>query len=606
MKLVYNKKSNDPFYYIQHGVRVGDKVKTVTIKKLGRHSELAKSYDDPLAYALSELEKCQKEYNSSQKLEKGKKLSKESINVCKSNTLNIGYIYLQKIYSDLKLKDFFKDNSLDRKFLFDPNEINRFLIFDRFLEPESKLASVKNLHKFYEKPKFTHQQVLRFMDFLAENYDEYLAHLFKASNNIVDRDTSICYYDCTNYFFETEEADVYIDDTTGEEIKGLKQFGPCKENRPNPIVEMGLFMDKDGIPLSMGIFPGNENEQKTVSKVETKMLKTLKNKKIIYCADAGLGSSSIRLYNDMNNRAFIVTQSIKKLSEDLQNKVFKDEGYKLLSSDKEIKLKQMQTFDKNNEENLSLYNDNAYKEIYVDSMVDLGLFEEKTLKNGKTKKVKSKGTLYQKVIITYSRKTAEYQKHIRNKQIERAKYLIKKGVDDVRKGPNDIARFITKKDKTKNEYILDEEKIAYEEKFDGFYAIATNLITDKAQDIIRISSERNKIEECFRVLKTNFDARPVYHRLDNRIVAHFMICYSTLLIYRLLEKKLKEKEYKFTIDEIIYSLRNIAVCFNGTKYIPLYNYGEILDALNDITGIDLNADFFMPSYLNKNFKKISN
>ena len=537
--------------------------------------------------------------------EKGKKLDKTNNKICNSNVLNIGYFYLQYFYSKLKIKDFIDELSETRKFTFNLNDITRFIVFDRILNPKSKLSTLKDLSHFYEKPIIEYQHILRGMDVLAENYDKYLKHLFINSNNIVTRDTSICYYDCTNYYFEIEEPDIYIDEVTGEEITGLRQYGPSKEHRPNPIVEMGLFMDKDGIPISMGIFSGNMNEQKTVSGIETKMIKSLKKKEFIYCGDAGLGSASIRAFNDMGGRAFIVTQSIKKLSEEFQKELLKDEGFKLFSNDKSITLKELKTFDKSKEENINLYEDKAYKSLIVDSNIDLGLLEEKTQKNGKIKYIKSKADLKQKIIITYSRKMAEYQKHIRNKQIERAKALIKKGVDDIRKGPNDISRFIMKEQKAKDVYILNEEKIAQEEKFDGFYALATNLLEDKEIDIININSERYKIEDCFRVLKTNFDARPVYHRLDNRITAHFMICYTSLLIYRLLEKKLKEKDYNFTINEILESLKSINVFQDEDKYKPIYEQGQFLDAMNDITQIDLDSTYFKQTYFKKIIKKIS-
>ena len=605
MKLVYNKKSPDPFYYIQHGYRIGEKVKTVTICKLGRHSELAKIYPNPLEYALSVLKQYQNDYNST-KDEKGEKLSrdnKDNQRIIKSNAKNIGYIYLQHIYHLLNLDSYFEKIAEDRKYLFDSNEINRFLTFDRILEPHSKLATVNNLHKYFENPEFTHQQVLRFMDVLSANYDSYLDHLYKNSNNIVKRDTSVCYYDCTNYYFEIETADKCVDDVTGEIIYGLRQYGINKEHRPNPIVEMGLFMDKNGIPITMGIFPGNTNEQVTATPLETKMTKILNGKNFIYCGDAGLGSASIRVFNSIGGRAFIVTQSIKKLSDELKEKVFKDEEYKLLSSDEPITLKELMEFNKYDETKLALYEDKAYKSIFVDSNVELGLYEEKTLKNGKKKIVKSKGKLEQRIIITYSRKAAEYQKKIRNKQIERAKALISKGKDDIRKGPNDIARFIKKKNDVKDEYILDEELIANEAKFDGFYALATNLLLDSAQDIIEVNSQRWKIEDCFRVLKTNFDTRPVYHRLDPRIVAHFMICYTALLIYRLLEVKLKEKGYNYTINEIISSLKNIEVFEQEGKYFTTYNYGEILSALNDTFDVDIDSKYFMSKDLNKLIKK---
>jgi len=610
VKIWYDRKSKDPSYFVQQGIRNGKKVTTKNIFKIGKHSELlAQGHADPLAYAKEVV----KEYNKKMKSEKvdleitidfNKKLIPSDNVFSKSTTLNIGYFYLQDIYNKLKIKDFISDITKDSKITFNLNDINRFLTFDRILAPKSKYAALGSLENFYEKPKFEYQHILRGMDVLASNYDNYLKHLYEQSENIVKRDTSVCYYDCTNYYFEIENEDSdYIDEVTGEVMPGFRKYGPSKEHRPNPIVEMGLFMDKNGIPLSMGLYPGNTNEQKTVNELETKLIRQLKNKKIIYCADAGLGSASIRTLNDMAGRAFIVTQSIKKLSEELQKEVFEDRNYKLLSNDSKTTLAHMKSFDRFDENNLSLYNDKAYKVIDVDSNVDLGLFEEKKLQNGKTKLVKSKAILKQRIIITYSRKMAEYQKNIRNKQIERAKYLISKGVDDIRKGPNDIARFI--KSETKNVYSLDLDRIANEEKYDGFYALATNLEDESIKEIIEINAQRYKIEDCFRVLKTNFDAHPIYHRLEPRIIAHFMICYSALLIYRLLENKLKEKGYHFTINEILNTLKNMNVSNrDGLFYEAEFTSSKVCTALNDLFNYRLDKKYYQNSELTKLVKKI--
>lgn len=608
MKLSYNRNSKDPIYYISQSIRNGKKTTSFNVCKIGKHSELlAQGIENPLEYAKNQVKK----YNNSLLEEKvsysidinfEEKVSPSVENTSKSLSSNIGYFYLQHFYSKLKIKDLLNDISKDRKFNFNINDITRFLVFDRILYPKSKLATVNNLNFYYEKPEFSHQNVLRAMDVLSDNYDLFLNHLFTESNNIVKRDTSVCYYDCTNYYFEIESPDEqYFDDVTGEYLYGLRQYGPSKEHRPNPIVEMGLFMDKDGIPITMGLFPGNMNEQKTVANLETKMIKNLNNKKLIYCGDAGLGSASIRTFNDMGGRAFIVTQSIKKLSESLQNELLKDEGFKLLSSDDETTISKLKGFDKTDPKNIHLYNDKAYKSVFVDSNIDLGLIEEKKLKNGKTKLVKSKANLKQRIIITYSRKMAEYQKIIRNKQIERAKILISKGVDDIRKGPNDIARFIKNANEEKNTYVLDQDRIEQEEKFDGFYAIATNLLNDSAKEIFEINDQRYKIEDCFRVLKTNFDARPVYHRLDNRIVAHFMICYTSLLIYRLLEKKLKEKGYHFTINEILTTLKNMNISNVKDRFYQAdYAGGNVLNALCNTFKLQLDKKYYLP----KNLKKI--
>ena len=610
MKIWYDRKSKDPSYFVQQGIRNGKKVTTKNIFKIGKHSELlAQGHSDPLAYAKEVVE----EYNKKMKSEKvdleitidfNKKLIPSDNVSSKSTLLNIGYFFLQDIYSKLNLKDFIKNITKDKKITYNLNDITRFLTFDRILNPRSKLAAVNNLDFFYEKPSFSHQNVLRGMDILTDHYDSYLQHLFENSNTIVKRDTSICYYDCTNFYFEVETADEpYYDEVTGEYLYGLRQYGPSKEHRPNPIVEMGLFMDKDGIPITMGLYPGNMNEQKTVHELESKMIRTLKNKRIIYCGDAGLGSASIRVFNDLGGRAFIVTQSIKKLSEELQNDIFNDTGYRLLSNNSCVTLKHMKSFNKFDENNISLYQDKAYKEIIVDSNVDLGLFEEKIFKNGNTKTVKSKAILKQKIIITYSRKMAEYQKNIRNKQIERAKALLARGVDDIRKGPNDIARFI--KCTNRSLYTLDQDRIDLEEKYDGFYAIATNLLEDDPKDIIEINSQRYKIEDCFRVLKTNFDARPVHHRLDKRIVAHFMICYTALLIYRLLEKQLKDKKYDFTINEILTTLKNMNVSNrDGLFYEAEFTSSKVCTALNDLFNFGLDKKYYQNSELTKLVKKI--
>lgn len=613
MKLWYCRKAKDPTYFIQKAIRDGKKVTSKNIVRIGKHSELlAKGIEDPLAYAKEVVEKYNIEHKTrSVSIELNIRFDEdvEATNNIESSCdgLNVGYFYLQNIYSKLKIKQFFDKIADDRKYKFNADDINRFLTFDRIFEPQSKYAFVADLKKYYEKPEFSHQQVLRFMDVLADNYDDYLAHLYENSENVIKRDTSICYYDCTNYYFEIEQEDEYIDPITGEILTGLRQYGYSKEHRPNPIVQMGLFMDKNGIPLSMGIFAGNRNEQSTACDHERSLIKMLKDKQIIYCADAGLGSADIRSFNTMGGKAFIVTQSIKKLSQEIKDIVFEDSGYKLLSSDINTSLKELQTMNLENEDNLSCYKDYAYKVIDIDSNVDLGLFEEKVLKNGNTIMVKSKAKLPQRLIITYSRKYAEFQKYKRDKQIERAKNIIAtKNPEDIKKGNNDVRRFIKLADKTKkSDYILDEERIKEEAKYDGFYAIATSLTQEKSiKEIIEISHNRYKIEDCFRVLKSNFNARPVYHRLDNRIKVHFLICYTALLIYRLLEAKLINNGYNFSINNIINTLKNMYIVDVEHLYFQArYNGSQVLTALIKTFDIDLGKKRYERATIRKNLKK---
>lgn len=609
MKLYYDKRAKDPIYYVQQGFRIGKKTSTKNISKIGKHSELLKEHEDPLAYAKA----CVEEMNKTgvikrieTVIELNKKIEDTNDIVSKVSYKNIGYIIFQKLYKELGLNEFFNNLNKDYKATYNFNDINRFLTFARILDPSSKLKTVNNKGYYYEEPDFDYQHVERFLDVLYENYDNYLEKLYEGSNKIIKRDTSVCYFDCTNYYSEIEcEDEDYLDEVTGEIVKGLRKYGPSKEHRPNPIVQMGLFMDKDGIPLTMSITPGNDNETKCAIPLENKLIKQLKDKKLIYCADAGLSSYEIRKFNSFNNKAFIVTQSIKKLSTKLQEAVFNDYDYRLLSNNEKISLNKLQTMDKTDKNNLSLYQDKAYKVINADTLLDVGLYEDKVLANGKVKKTKSKATLKQKIIITYSRKIAEYQKYIRNNQIERARYLVDtNSVTYLRKGPNDITRFIKKKGKTKDEFIIDDEVIRNEEKYDGFYALATNL-DDDAKDIISVNSYRYKIEDCFRIMKTNFASRPFYHRKKEHIIAHFLICYTSLLIYRLLEVSLDKKDNHFTTNQIIDTIKNLQVKpFNSMIIETLYKNSKVLKAIEDLYNLGLSDRYYLSNEFDKKFKNL--
>ena len=566
MKLYYDKKSRNPTYFIQQGIRNGSKTTTKNIKTIGRHLELLAITPDPLAYARQQVEEFNKEYKEGKidlsiKFDFEEKLTATDDIASKSALLNIGYFILQHIYHDLKLKDFFREVQGMIKVTFDCNTINRVITFARILDPASKLDTFEKLDTYYEQPSFDYQHILRFMDVLEKNYDPYLEHLFLNSGNIIKRNTSVCYFDCTNYYFEIEcEDDEYVDEVTGEVLKGLRRYGPSKDHKPNPLVQMGLFMDGNGIPISMCIDSGSESEQFCAIPLEKKIISMFQGGKFIYCADAGLGSLNIRKFNSMGGRAFIVSQSIKKLSEHLQEAVFNDYDYRRLSNNAPASIKHMKEFSRFDKENRELYDDKVYKVIDAGRVIDLGLYEEKVCKNGRVQKIKSKAFLPQKIIITFSRKAMEYQRYIRNAQIERAKKILAKNVDDIKKGPNDVTRFIKRTSTGKNgekasdHYTINQAVIDKEEKYDGYYAVATNL-DDDVQAILNISDNRYKIDDCFRIMKTNFGGRPVFHRKRKRIVAHFMICYTALLIYRLLENKLDQYGTHFTTDNILDTLQ---------------------------------------------------
>ena len=612
MKLYYDKRLKDPTYYIQQGFRNGKKTTTKNIKRLGKHSELLLITDNPLEYAKTEVKKMNEEYRSGRSefivtMDFNERIPSTDSLYSNSTSLNIGYLYLKDIYAKLNLSDFFKSVSSDRKITYDCNKICQFLTYARILDPASKYGTYDKLDTYYEKPQVEYQHMIRFLDILDRNSDQYLKHLFDNSENIVKRDTSVMYYDCTNYFFETEKPDEEIvDEVTGEIILGLRQFGISKENKTSPIVEMGLIMDSRGIPISMCIHPGNTNEQLTAVPLEKEVIKMTGNKKFIYCADAGLGSYNIRKFNDMGGRAYIVTQSVKKLGQEIKDIVFNDSNYRLLSNDDAITLKEMRTFNKKDANNLSLYNDFAYKVIPANTAMDTGLYEEKVYKNGRTKKVKAKGTLHQYIIVTFSRKMMEYQRTIRERQLERAKKLLRlKDPEKIKKGPNDIRRFLKNTSSDTANYVLDMDKIHEEEKYDGFYAVATNL-DDSAKDILAVAQNRYKIEDCFRIMKTNFDARPVFLRKPERIRAHFLICYTALLIYRLMECKLDDNLTHVTTSNLIKTLRNMNVVnMDDMYYKSIYSGSQALDALERCFELQLNRKYYRPSDLNKIVKKYS-
>ena len=633
MKLNYDRKSKDPTYFIQIGFRNGKKTSTRNIARIGRHSELlARGIADPLAYAkqkVAEANEQQKSGKVSMELpvDFTEKLRSSDALASSSSSLGIGYFFLQAVYHQLKLKDFFKKVTTDSKISFDPNEVNRFLTFSRILAPDSKLGTYDNLGHCFEQPSIQYQHILRTMDILYRNYDAYITHLYEQSERIVKRDTSVCYFDCTNFYFETESEDTDVDEVTGEILKGFRRYGPSKEHRPNPLVEMGLFMDSQGIPISMCLAAGSENEQTLAIPLEEKITRMFHGRRFIYCADAGLSSLNIRLFNSLGGRAFIVTQSVKKLSAVLQEAVFNDYDYHLLSDGSAVSIRDMKAFDRFQEGNLSLYQDRAFKLLSADRAVDTGLMETVVCKNGKKKRVSSKALLHQTIIVTFSRKMMEYQRHIRNGQIDRARSLLKTlDPETFKKGPNDVTRFIRRNPKYKegtgsaDEYVLNQERIELEEKYDGYYAVATNLQKEETESdeefvrsILSKNEKRYQIEDCFRVMKTNFNARPVFHQTEERITAHFLICYTALLVFRLLQARLdeycrkqKQEKIHLTAENIIRTLQNMEVTnVQDLFYLATYTDSKTLEVLNAVYDLKLDHKYYLPKEMNKKLREIS-
>ena len=569
MKLWYDRKSKDPSYFIQLGVRNGKKTTTKNVARIGKHSELLKITDDPLAYAKEQVKKYNEEYKKQNKVsldikvDFAEKIKAADTITSKSTQLNIGYFFLQQIYHELDIHSFFKKATSDMKIEFDPNLVNRFMTYSRILNPDSKLGSYQNLSHYYEQPDFDYVHILRTMDIMKEHYEEYISHLYEKSCNIIKRDTSVCFYDCTNYYFEAEQED------------GSKKYGKSKEHRPNPIVQMGLFMDGDGIPLAFSIFPGNSNEQTSLKPLEEKVISKFGCQKFIYCSDAGLGSEKIRNYNHLGERAFIVTQSIKKLPCEDKEWALDKTGFKKVSDDKPVDITKL------SEDDTGLY----YKD------------EPYTPKK-----------LHQRLIITYSPKYAKYQKTIRGRQIERAQKMLDTGdVKKCRKNPNDPARFIGKFAVTDEGEVadihnyLDTDKIKSESQYDGLYAVCTDLLDDDVSDILKVSEGRWEIEKCFRIMKTDFEARPVYLQNENRIKAHFLTCFLSLILYRYLEHKLGGD---YTCEEILNTLKKINFAsIQEQGFIPVYERTKLTDRLHELCNFRTDYQFITKSQMKTIQKK---
>ena len=605
MKLVKNVSKINTSYWLSKTIRKGNKVTSTNIEKIGTYNDLIKEYPDPEAYAKEYVRIANTKFKEDniQELKVHINYSeplKGDINTKISNSKikNVGYLYLQDIYNQLGVKKFLKDKAEESKITFDVNDINRFLTFSRILDPKSKKGTYDNLKSYVEDVEIKEHQIYRFLDFLAKNSNEYQEFLYTASKNVVKRDTNILYYDCTNFFFEieSEDKDEYDEDNNLIQ-KGLRKYGPSKEHRPLPIVQMGLFMDTNGIPLAFSINHGSKNEQTTVKPLEKMIDKDFKLSKFIYCADAGLGSTNIKVLNNTRNKAFIVTQSIKQLKKEYQTEIFKDSNWRNMRTKNIVSLNDIDNNSK----------DTYYKEIFISTKVDVGL----TKKLG-NRTVTDYAVLKERIIVTFQKKYEIYQRSIRARQIQSAKKMVKSNILS-RPNQNSAKRFvdttsITSDGEVANTKInnLNESRIAKEEKYDGFYAVSTNL-NDPVEEILKISSRRWEIEESFRIMKTNFKSRPVYLSRENRIEAHFITCFTALLIYRLLEKKIEQEcnDKIFSTDMIIDCLKNMNVTNEfDVYYKSQYENSQLGSILNKISSIELNKEYIKFTEMKKIIRKI--
>jgi transposase len=569
MRLKISRSKNSASLYVTKTVYVNKKERTITVEKLGTEKELREKLNgqDPYAWAREYITNLNKKEKEESRQVIIKRTQSKLINKGEQLSYNGGYLFLQQLYHSLKLNQICSDISQKYKFTFNLDSVLSRLVYGRIIFPSSKLNTFQLSRTLLEQPDFEIQHVYRALEVIAKESDFIQAQLYKNSLAVSKRNDKILYYDCTNYFFEIEQED------------GDKQYGPSKENRPNPIVEMGLFMDGDGIPLAFSIHSGNTNEQLTLQPLEQKILDDFSLARFVVCTDGGLSSSANRKFNNKGERAFITTQSIKKLKKHLKAWVLESEGWSLSGVKGTFDITKIEETEESKEK---YRNCTFYKERWI-----------------------KEDDLEQKIIVTYSLKYKEYHRHIRNRQIERASKLIESRPSSIKKHHvNDFKRFIAKTNVTddgeiaENEvYSIAQDVIAKEEAYDGFYAVCTNL-EDDATAITRINHNRWEIEECFRLLKTDFRARPVYLSRDDRIKAHFTTCFLALTLYRYLEKSLKEE---FTSSEIIEQLRGMNFySIPGEGYIPTYTRTDFTDALHN--AFDFHTDYQIVT--TKQMKKI--
>lgn len=565
MKVCISRSKNTTIYYLSKSVRIGSRTTTKTVEKIGTYDEIKEKCGDmePLEWA--------KKYAAKRSAEE-KAAKQDVIMKCSSSMLidknvrrscNAGYLFLLDIYYSLGIDKICAEISEKYKFEYDLNEILSLLVCSRIIAPGSKRSSLEEANGFVEQPKCSLHQIYRALEVIAKENDFFQSQLYKNSQSITERRKDVLYYDCTNYYFEIEDEDDF------------RKYGVSKEHRPNPIVQMGLFIDSDGIPLSFSVFDGNFSEQPSMTPLEKKILQDFDTSDFVVCTDSGLSSIANRRFNSIQGRGFVTAQSIKKLKGFLQDFCLGDDGWYLPGSNRRYKLSEL------DEEK------DCDRVFYKDRWIN-------------------ENDLEQHLIVTYSIKYRNYQRAVRGRQIVRAEKLAENPSSLSRKKENDPKRFVMQEHCTtdgeaaeKTITSLDQNRIDNEMKYDGFYAVCTNL-EDDVSDIIRINQKRWEIEECFRIMKTEFKARPVYLSRRDRITAHFTTCFTALVIYRMLEKKL---ENRFTCEEIIGTLRDMNMLIApGEGYIPTYTRTDLTDALHGAFGF--RTDYQITSQ--KNMRKILN
>nr|WP_245561181.1 IS1634 family transposase [Desulfoscipio gibsoniae] len=543
------------------------KSKQKTVQKVGYLDELKKEYDDPVAHFTAVAAAMDKERQAAKSVTITIDMTGQ-IDRNNANRKNYGYIIFSEIYHELEIDIFLKNARRHENFIFNTDAIMRLLVYTRLLYPGSKRASVLNKKRFFDNFKFSLDDVYDALTHFDKMSGALQQHLHEIVTAHYGRDTDLVYYDVTNYYFEIDRQD------------DLRKKGPSKEHRKDPIVQMGLLLDKLGLPISYKLFPGNTHDSQTLMPVLTEVKKKFGVRRIITVADKGLNSGDNIAYSTVLGDGYIYSKSVRGASEDFKQWVLDETGYRQLTDSYKLKSK-----------------------LVPDAEINV------TVKQIGKKKIKKKETVEQKWIVFYSEKYAARAKHKREEAIAKAVRMIENPAKYRRTFDYGAAGYIEnlKIDKetgeimnTEDTLVLDTRKIEDEEKYDGYYAIVTSELDDADEHIIEMYRGLWRIEESFKVTKSVLGTRPVYLRTNEHINAHFLICFIALLIARIVEMRLGGK---YTISKITETLQNVA-CSHLDQNLWLFDFAdEVTDECNAVFGTDFGRKAMTLQEIKKNFGK---
>ncbi len=585
MRLQISKTKNAESFYVVKSVYEKGKRTNIIYEKLGTLPEVQAKAGEMEAHewAKAYVEKLNAEIAEGREEEVAIRLSpRKQIETEERVKYNVGQLYLKKLYHQMRWDKIMKEIKEDSKAEIDLDAVVQMLLYTRILYPSSKRSSLELSNRFIQPTKADLHQVYRALDMLANNMDLIQEGIYKRTASYCRRNTEVLYYDCTNFFFEMEEEDDF------------RRYGKCKEHRPNPIVQMGMFIDGDGIPMAVTLFPGNENEQGSLKPLEKKILKDFELSQFIVCTDSGLASSANRRFNSTESRHYVVTQSLKTLPQPVMEWALESAGWK--------------------KEGAPLQYDYNLQEIDEEKEKDAIFYKEQVVRIG---------GLDQRLIVTYSVKAKYYQRSVRERQISRAVKTVNTHPENLTHyQQTDYRRliqmsFLTEEGEvsTQKNLAIDTEAIAREEQFDGFYGICTNLLPKSEKhpegkttlDILRINHMRWQIEDCFRDLKSHFKSRPVYLSNENRIKAHFLLCCLSLILFRYLEKAVHDASSEpFSSEQLLSHLRDLEMLhMKGFGYIPAFSSSPLMSALQTAFSLPLDAQITTDKAMKKILKSCS-